>query len=172
MKTLSVFARVIGGVGDESTVVIDDDGEVGGEGVALGVGKFGTGTEVGHPEIVWKGGFEGFSGAMNSVELGATLTKKASISEKAIDGSEGGKVFAFVLDAPSLVGNFDRDLGMHFALFNKPGLLGLGETSFVGDVRRDAFGECFEAAFLVGIPPVFESANGVKFACGGVGPWA
>ena len=126
MKTLSVFARVIGGVSDESTVVVDDDGEVGGEGVALGTGKFGARTEVGHPEIVWKGGFEGFAGAMDGVELGTALTKKASVSQKAVYCAEGRKVFAFVLVAPSLIGDFDRDLGMHFALFDEPGLLSFG----------------------------------------------
>ena len=67
VEALGVFARVVGGVGDEATVVVDDDGEVGGDDLALAVGEFGSWAEVGHPEIVGKGGFEGFAGAVEGI---------------------------------------------------------------------------------------------------------
>jgi hypothetical protein len=77
-----------------------------------------------------------------------------------------------VLVEPSLVGDFDGDLGVVFALFDEPSLLGFCETSFGGDAFLGTFSKGFEAAFLVGIPPVFEGAHGVVFAGMAIGPWA
>ena len=86
VEALGVFARVVGGVGDEATVVVDDDGEVGGDDLALAVGEFGSWAEVGHPEIVWERGFEGFAGAVEVVVLGGMMV--AVFSEEAIESGE------------------------------------------------------------------------------------
>ena len=62
MEGFGVLPRVVGGVGDEARVLVDDDGEVGGEELAVRTDEFGAGAEVGHPEVVGEWGFEGFLG--------------------------------------------------------------------------------------------------------------
>ena len=134
MKALGVFARVVGGVCDEATVVIDEDGEVRGDDLALGTGEFGAGAEVGHPEVVGKGGFECFARSVKGIELCEALPMEASISEKPVDGGEGGQVFDVVVFYPSPVGDFDGDLRMVLPLFDEPVLLFFGEATVAGMV--------------------------------------
>ncbi len=62
VEGFGAFPEVVGGVGEEARMVIDDDGEVGGEGLAVRTDEFGAGAEVGHPEVVWEWGFESFLG--------------------------------------------------------------------------------------------------------------
>lgn len=170
VKALRAFVQVVGRVGDESTVVIDEDGEVGGDGLALRGGELGTGAEVGHPEVVGERCFEGFAWAVEGIELGATLAMETTISEEPVDGGERRQVGDLVVIDPTPVGDFDGDLWVSFALFDEPVLLFVGKTAFL-DEALHGFCESVEATLLIGIPPVFEGADGKACACG-VGPWA
>ena len=62
MEGFGVLLGVIGCVGKEARVLVDDDGEVSGKILAVGTNELGAGTEVGHPEVVGEWGFEGFLG--------------------------------------------------------------------------------------------------------------
>jgi len=86
VEALRVFARVVGGVGYESAVVVDDESEVGREAFAFEGDEFRARAEVGHPEIVWERGFEGFAGAVEVVVLGGMMV--AVFSEEAIESGE------------------------------------------------------------------------------------
>ena len=56
------FGVLLGVVGEQARVVVDDDSEVSGEVVAVETNELGAGAEVGHPEVVGEWGFEGFLG--------------------------------------------------------------------------------------------------------------
>ena len=62
MEGFGVLPRVVGGVGKEARVLVDDDAEVSGKVVAVETNELGAGAEVGHPEVVGEWGFEGFLG--------------------------------------------------------------------------------------------------------------
>jgi hypothetical protein len=87
VEGLGAFPKVVGGIGEEAGVVVDDDGEVGGEELAVGTDELGSGAEVGHPEVVGEWGFEGFLRA-DAVEAGVILGVKSDFLKKAIDGAE------------------------------------------------------------------------------------
>ena len=160
MEGFGAFSEVVGGIGEEACVVVDDDAEVGGEVFAVGLDELGAGAEVGHPEVVGVWGFEGFLRACAFVE-GVFSRCESDSSEKAIDGGEGWEVMALVLLEPTLVGNFDGDVWVGFALGDDPFLLLEGESVALTEVLTRALGECGEAVFLIGVPPVFKGACGI-----------
>lgn len=61
-----VAGQVIGGVGDESAVVVEDDAELGGNGFVLVGVQSGTGGEVNHPEVVESGASKALWGTLSS----------------------------------------------------------------------------------------------------------
>ena len=62
VEGFGVLLGVVGGVGEQARVLVDNDSEVSGEVVAVETNELGSGAEVGHPEVVWEWGFESFLG--------------------------------------------------------------------------------------------------------------
>ena len=131
MKALGVLSWVVGRVGDEAAVVIDQDGQMGGDDLALRIGELGAGAEVGHPEIIGKGCLESFSWTVESIDLSQALAMKATISEEPVDGREGRQVYDLIVFHPSAVGDFDGDLRVVLPLLDEPVLLLLGQAAFL-----------------------------------------
>ena len=66
-----------------------------------------------------------------------------------------------VLFEPALVGDFDGDAGVGFALSDKPFLLLWCEGVTLPKVLARVLSEAGESVLLIGVPPVFEGARGI-----------
>ncbi len=146
VEGFGAFPEVVGGVGEEARMVIDDDGEVGGEGLAVRTDEFGAGAEVGHPGVVGEWGFEGFLGSYAFIE-GIFSGGEFDSLRKVIDSGEGWEIAAFVLLEPTLVGDFDGDAWERFALSDDPFLLLEGKGVALTEVLTRVLGERGEAIF-------------------------
>ncbi len=165
-----VAGEIIGGVGDEAAVVVNNDAELGGDGFALGSAQGGAAGEVDHPEVVGIRGLEGFLRAAveSSGTQGAAIV--AVGFEEAVNGADGWQVVAVLL--PVAVEDLQRGVGVLLDFHEDPftGFLVDG-AAFAGVGTGVLAGEAGVAAFGVVIPPGFQGTAGVVVAIG-LGPWA
>ena len=154
-----VGVRVVAGKDNESAVVVNNEAEVGGDDLAVVSAKSRPAGEIDHPQIVGRGGFEGFGRTVLEPPGLEAAGVEAVGAKEAPNGALTGQHASMVLpaaieDAQGHAGTLACGLDDPEAQFLIEGSAfpGVSALGFAGDAR--------EAAFGVVIPPGFQRARG------------
>ena len=159
VKGAGIGLEVVEGGDDEPGMIVDNGAEVGAGGLTL-AGHRGTGGEVGHPEVVDGGGFEGLGGPGDG--LTELITTGALVEVVGLqttvnraEGGQGGIVFE-----PLAVEDFDGDAGAGPDAGQEALALFGGKHAGLAAITAGLGMEGREAAAAEGIPPVLQRAHG------------
>ena len=154
-----VSVCVVAGKDNESTVVVNNEAEVGGDDFAVGSTESRTAGEIDHPQIIGRGGFEGFGRTVLEPSGLETAGVDAVGAEEAPHGALAGQHASVSL--PEAVEDAQGNAGtLANGVYDPESQFLIERAAFSGVLALGFAGDARESAFGVVIPPGFQRAGG------------